>query len=133
MWPTDAGALAERQGELAGAPLPAFPFDPSAPVAGCFACFARGGRGRGRAGDPGWAGGGPRPAGRTSRPRVVTGGAGGPYAPGLLALREGALLEAAVRALPDPPGVLLVDGTGRDHPGAPAWPCTWGPCSASPR
>ncbi len=34
----------------------------------------------------------------------------------MLALREGALLEAAVRALPQPPDVLLVDATGRDHP-----------------
>ena len=36
--------------------------------------------------------------------------------PGLLALREGPLLEAAVRALPRPPAVLLADATGRDHP-----------------
>jgi deoxyribonuclease V len=34
----------------------------------------------------------------------------------LLALREGALLEAAVRALPARPDVLIVDATGRDHP-----------------
>jgi deoxyribonuclease V len=47
---------------------------------------------------------------------VVSGEAGAPYLPGLLALREGALLEAAVRALPRPPEVLLVDATGRDHP-----------------
>jgi deoxyribonuclease V len=38
------------------------------------------------------------------------------YEPGLLALREGAVLEAAVRALAEPPDVLLVDATGRDHP-----------------
>jgi deoxyribonuclease V len=34
----------------------------------------------------------------------------------MLALREGALLEAAVRALPRLPEVLLVDASGRDHP-----------------
>jgi deoxyribonuclease V len=39
-----------------------------------------------------------------------------PYEPGLLALREGALLDAAVRSLPVPPAVLLVDASGRDHP-----------------
>ncbi|MGH9382298.1 MAG: endonuclease V, partial [Thermoanaerobaculia bacterium] len=39
-----------------------------------------------------------------------------PYAAGLLALREGELLAAAVRALPRRPLVLLVDSTGRDHP-----------------
>jgi deoxyinosine 3'endonuclease (endonuclease V) len=34
--------------------------------------------------------------------------AGAPYQPALLALREGPLLEAAVRALPSRPDVLLV-------------------------
>jgi deoxyribonuclease V len=34
----------------------------------------------------------------------------------LLALREGPLLEQAVRALPITPEVLLVNATGRDHP-----------------
>jgi deoxyribonuclease V len=34
----------------------------------------------------------------------------------LLALREGPLLEAAVRALAEPFDVLLVNATGRDHP-----------------
>jgi deoxyribonuclease V len=36
--------------------------------------------------------------------------------PGLLALREGPCLQAAAVALPERPAVLLVDGTGRDHP-----------------
>jgi deoxyribonuclease V len=47
---------------------------------------------------------------------VATGKAGAPYAAGLLALREGSLLEAAVRTLEQLPEVLLVDATGRDHP-----------------
>lgn len=38
------------------------------------------------------------------------------YEPGMLALREGPLLEAAVRGLAEQPDVLLVDATGRDHP-----------------
>jgi deoxyribonuclease V len=46
---------------------------------------------------------------------VVTGTAGAPYEPGLLALREGPLLERVVKRLAAP-GVLLVDATGRDHP-----------------
>jgi deoxyribonuclease V len=41
--------------------------------------------------------------------------AGAAYEPGLLALREGRLLDDAVRALPDPPDVVLVNATGRDH------------------
>jgi deoxyribonuclease V len=44
------------------------------------------------------------------------GPAAGPYLPALLALREGPLLEQAVRALPMVPEVLLVNATGRDHP-----------------
>jgi deoxyribonuclease V len=47
---------------------------------------------------------------------VATGEAGAPYEPGLLALREGPVLEAAVRALRKAPEVLLVNATGRDHP-----------------
>jgi deoxyribonuclease V len=47
---------------------------------------------------------------------VVRGPAGYRYSPGLLALREGPLLEAAVRSLPYTPDVLIVDATGRDHP-----------------
>lgn len=39
-----------------------------------------------------------------------------PYEPGLLALREGPLREAAVRRLAPPPDVVVVDATGRDHP-----------------
>jgi deoxyribonuclease V len=47
---------------------------------------------------------------------VIQGEAGAPYEPGLLALREGPLLEQAVRSLPQFPDVLLVNATGRDHP-----------------
>ncbi|MGH2953439.1 MAG: endonuclease V [Solirubrobacterales bacterium] len=47
---------------------------------------------------------------------VVRGKAGAPYEPGLLALREGRLLEAAVRALPGQPEVVIANATGRDHP-----------------
>jgi deoxyribonuclease V len=44
--------------------------------------------------------------------------AAGPYEPGLLALREGPLLEAALRALAGSPELLIVHATGRDHPRA---------------
>jgi deoxyribonuclease V len=66
----------------------------------------------GAAGDPGWAGA----ALADRRTAVVAAPAGAPYEPGLLALREGPLLEAAVRALPQRPEVLIVNATGRDHP-----------------
>jgi deoxyribonuclease V len=47
---------------------------------------------------------------------VVRGDAGAAYEPGLLALREGPLLESAVRALPARPEVIIANATGRDHP-----------------
>jgi deoxyribonuclease V len=47
---------------------------------------------------------------------TVRGVAGAPYRPGLLALREGRLLEAAVRALPAVPEVVFANASGRDHP-----------------
>jgi deoxyribonuclease V len=47
---------------------------------------------------------------------VVVGAACAPYDAGHLALREGSLLERAVRTLERSPEVLLVDSTGRDHP-----------------
>lgn len=80
-------------------------------MAGCFACSARGKTGPGSAGEPAWAA-----AATETAVAVVTGETGTPYEAGLLALREGHLLEAAVLALADRPDVLLVDATGRDHP-----------------
>jgi deoxyinosine 3'endonuclease (endonuclease V) len=55
-------------------------------------------------------------AGRLVAQAVVPGVAGAPYVPGLLALREGPMLAAAVRALDCRPDLLLVDATGRDYP-----------------
>jgi deoxyribonuclease V len=56
-------------------------------------------------------------AGRAANATALFAGrAGAPYEPGLLWLREGPLLAAAVRALPRLPDVLLVNSTGRDHP-----------------
>jgi deoxyribonuclease V len=84
---------------------------PASVVGACWICFPRGASGAGDRGDPAWAAAVAR--GDTA---IVKGKAGAPYIPGLLALREGALLEAAVRELPRAPDVLLVDATGRDHP-----------------
>jgi deoxyribonuclease V len=80
-------------------------------IGGCFVCFERGPSGPGRPGERGWAA-----AAVGEEVAVVEGAAGASYEAGLLALREGSLLEAAVRALPEPPDVLLVNATGRDHP-----------------
>lgn len=93
------------------------PSSPRPLVGGCYVCFARGETGRGRAGEPGWAAAvlmrGNR---RLVESAVAVGAAGAPYEPGLLALREGPLLDAALRALTERPEVLLANATGRDHP-----------------
>jgi deoxyribonuclease V len=111
-WPASADELRQVQLELARASPPAW--RPSGtPLSGaCFVCSGRGKKGAGAAGDPAWAGAA-LADGRTS---VASGAAGAPYEPGLLALREGPLLEAAVHALPERPEVLIVNATGRDHP-----------------
>jgi deoxyribonuclease V len=110
-WPAGRDDLIREQEAMADASPP--PFRPEGRIApaGCFVCFGRGGSGPGHAGDPGWAG-----AALGGETAVAAGAAGAAYEPGLLALREGLLLEAAVRALPAAPEALLVNATGRDHP-----------------
>ena len=115
-------------------------------VCGCFVAFAPGAPGPGQAGDPAWAAAvawrpssvrasdtppvrrsdqtlrgrhaedGPRRASDVADQVVVTDRARAPYWAGLLALREGPILERAVTGLRVPPDVLLVDATGLDHP-----------------
>ena len=79
-------------------------------------CFPRGEEGVGAAGDPAWAAAAVLRGGEVVATAVVEGIAGAPYEPGLLALREGPVLEAAVRALAVQPDILIVNATGRDHP-----------------
>jgi deoxyribonuclease V len=101
-WPRTHEELIEEQ-ELPATLTPEpWRLDSGAQVGGVFVCFER---------DQAWAA-----ACLGEDSVVVPGHAGAPYEPALLALREGALLETAVRALPEPPDVLLVDATGRDHP-----------------
>jgi deoxyribonuclease V len=110
-WPQTREELIEEQLRLGALDPPPWRFGPGTRVGGVFVCFARGGTGPGSAGDAAWAA-----AAVGDETVVAPGRAGAPYEPGLLALREGALLEAAVRALAELPDVLLVDATGRDHP-----------------
>lgn len=111
--PTDLIALQTRLGQqhptpwhMAGTPA----------IGGCFVCWRRGVSGWGEPGEPGWAAAAVLRGGHLLGTAVVMGAAGAAYEPGLLALREGPLLAAAVRALPVRPDVLLVNATGRDHP-----------------
>lgn len=101
-WPdTIDGLIAAQEALAQEQPEPWTP--PEHPrVAGCFVCF------EGRAA---W-------AAAAVPPEVATavGTVQGEYRPGLLALRAGPVLEAAVRGLATPPDVLIADATGRDHP-----------------
>ena len=110
-WPATADEHARVQESLAVAAWT--PWRPTGrfAVGACYVCFAQAAPGRGRPDDVGWAAATVR--GETSVSSAVTPEG---YAAGLLALREGPLLEAAVRSLGTLPDVLLVDATGRDHP-----------------
>jgi deoxyribonuclease V len=115
-WPTTAHELTRLQQAL-GEMTPERWQPPTtlSRIGACFVCFEPV-PGAGAAGDRGFAG-----AAVTHRRQLlagvsVSGPAGGPYLPTLLALREGHLLEQAVCALPIAPEVLVVNATGRDHP-----------------
>ncbi|HEX6348274.1 MAG TPA: endonuclease V [Candidatus Dormibacteraeota bacterium] len=110
-WPRASEELEALQHELAMLEPP--PWRPAGAyrVGAVFACGPRGSSGAGEAGQPGWAA-----AVLGADWAVVSGRLAASYQPGLLALREGELLERAVRALAELPDVLLVDATGRDHP-----------------
>ena len=116
-WPESPAELIRVQEELSRQTPPLWEPDwQTCVIGGCCVCFQRGGPGKGQKGDPGWAGAALLSGTGITATTVIEGKAGAPYEPGLLALREGLLLEQAVRALPQPPDVLLVNGTGRDHP-----------------
>src|SRR5512132_707150 len=116
-WPSTAEELVCSQEEVGrAAPSPWRPVGEDVAAAACFVCFERGRSGPGRKGETAWAGAAVSRGRRLVAHAVVTGVAGNAYEPGLLALREGPVLETAVRALTERPDALLVDATGRDHP-----------------
>jgi deoxyribonuclease V len=116
-WPASAQELIEVQEELARAsPLPWHPGADEVAIGGCFVCFERGPSGPGRKGESAWAGAAVVRGGNLVESAIVEGEAGDAYEAGLLALREGPVLESVVNALTQRPDVLLVDATGRDHP-----------------
>jgi deoxyribonuclease V len=93
---------------------------PSSPyqIGGCFICFGAGAAAGGAGDQPAFAAAAVALAGRIVGSAVVRGTVRVHYQPGLLALREGPLLQAAVQGLPRAPAVLLVNATARDHPRA---------------
>jgi deoxyribonuclease V len=118
VWPTSRAQLIEAQLALASAsaPEPWQPPGPAPAIGACAVLFPRHQAGRGARGDRAWAAAAVLRGRRVLAEAAVTTTAAAPYEPGLLALREGPSLEAAVRALALAPAVLLVDATGRDHP-----------------
>ena len=116
-WPTTPDELIRTQEDMRYRAAPSWRSgDLPLKVGACFVCFGSGLSPTGARGDAGWAGASLLQNNQVVATSVVRGTAGAPYRPGLLALREGPLLEAAVRALPRLPDVLLVNATGRDHP-----------------
>ena len=117
--PSTVAELTGVQVELAGLhPDPWHPATESPAVGGCFVAFEQGAIpiASGQAGDPAWAAAAVLRDGRLVDRAVVSGEAAAPYEAGLLFLRAGPVLLAAVRALRLRPDVLLVNATGRDHP-----------------
>jgi deoxyribonuclease V len=121
VWPASPEELIKAQHALAGAD-PERWHPPTADglaglaIGACAVVFARGLAGPGASGDRAWAAAAVLLRRSVVAEATVACAASGPYIPGLLALREGPCLEAAVRALPLAPDVLLVDATGADHP-----------------
>jgi deoxyribonuclease V len=117
VWPADADLLIAYQQQLAIASPEPCAFDPGTmSIGGCWVCFPRGLVGPGTDHDPAWCAAVIMFGGRVVEQRVISGTAGAPYVPGLMALRLGPLMEQAVRAPSARPDVLLLDATARDHP-----------------
>jgi deoxyribonuclease V len=85
-------------------------------ICACFVCFPKGFVGPGGLGDHAWAAAVVMTGGRLDAHAVREGTSQAAYRSGFLALREGPVLEEAIRALSLPFEVLLVDASGRDHP-----------------
>lgn len=116
-WPPTETELEAVQRDLGAATPPLWhPPHEEWSAGGCFVCFGRDKRGAGAAGDPAWAAATLTRGDALVAVTVVRGAAGAAYAPGLLALREGPLLEDALLQLPQHPDLLIVNATGRDHP-----------------
>ena len=116
-WPPTTFELACEQTRLAAEVVEEWtPSEGPLGVAGCFICFRRGYSGTGERGEPAWSAAVRMRGRRITEHALVTGRAGDSYAPGYLALREGPVLETAVRALRERPEVVLVNASGRDHP-----------------
>lgn len=117
VWPRTVADLVRDQDRLAAErPEPwAIPESPVA-VAGCAAVYGDATGGRAAAGEVGCAGAALWEDGRLLATAAASGPVETPFRFGLLALREGPLLEEALRRLGVRPEVVMVQAGGRDHP-----------------
>lgn len=115
-WPASPESLVAHQAELAQATPPRWQPRAGAAVGASYCCFTRDAPAPGASGERGWGSATRKAPGHRAVAATVEGCAGWAYTPGLLALREGQLREAALRRLDPLPDVVLVDATGRDHP-----------------
>lgn len=111
-------AVQEELARLSPTSIPSGTAAESLAVGGCFVAFEQGAipTTSGQPGDPAWAAAAVLRDGEPVDQAVVSGEAGARYEAGLLFLRAGPVLLAAVNALRLRPDVLLVNATGRDHP-----------------
>jgi deoxyribonuclease V len=115
-WPRVAEELEALQLELAALRPPPWEPGPADRVGAVFVAFSTE-RGPAGGGDRAWAAAAVLDrSGATVGRSVVRADVEAGYLAGLLALREGAVLERAVRGLSTSPDVLLVNASGRDHP-----------------
>lgn len=116
-WPTTLEELIQVQAAIDQMkPEPWLPQDAQISAAGAFVCFPRNVPGPGRAGDPAWAAAALLVGHELNEVATLVGASAAPFIRGALALREGPLLEAALRSLRARPDLVFVDATGRDHP-----------------
>ena len=116
-WPSDKKDLEHLQTTLAEVDVaPWRPAEPPRLFGACFVSFQKDRSGPGAVGEPMWAAAVLATDRRVVATAVHEDRARARYESGFLAMREGLGLEAAIRALPNRPPVVIVDATGRDHP-----------------
>lgn len=116
-WPSDREGLEHLQERLAGIEVDSWrPSQPLRLFGACFVTFQKDRSGPGAVGEPMWAAAVLGTDRRIEATSIHQDLARAPYEPGLLAMREGVALQAAIDGLPKRPPVVIVDATGRDHP-----------------
>lgn len=116
-WPKTAEELVRNQDRLAAErPEPWTLSESPVAVAGCAVVYGGAAGDRVAAGELGYAGAALWEDGRLLATAAASGPVETPFRFGLLALREGPLLEEALRRLGARPAVVVVQAGGRDHP-----------------